>query len=80
MGMSAIGGSMMPVSNMPAPMQAAAKFTINFWAIDGFTRLVYEGEAVGGIFQNIILLLAIGVVTISLAQVLLVRRFREMTS
>jgi len=79
MGMSAIGGSMMPISAMPAPMQAAAKFTINFWAIDGFTRLVYEGEGVGDIFQNILLLLAIGVVTISLAQVLLVRRFREMT-
>ncbi len=80
MGMSAVGGSMMPISNMPAPMQAAAQFTINFWAIDGFTRLVYEGEGVGGIFQNIFLLSVIGVVTISLAQVLLVRRFREMTS
>ena len=80
MGMSAVGGSMMPVSQMPAPMQAAAQFTINYWAIDGFTRLVYEGEGLGGVLRNILLLLTIGLVTASLAQVLLVRRFREMTS
>ena len=33
MGMSAIGGSMMPVQNMPAPLQAAAEYTINLAAI-----------------------------------------------
>jgi len=80
MGMSAIGGSMMPVSQMPAPMQAAAKYTINFWAVDGYTRLVFSGEGLGDIMGNIIRLLIIGAVTITLAQALLVRRFREVAS
>jgi ABC-type transport system involved in multi-copper enzyme maturation permease subunit len=80
MGMSAMGGSMMPISQMPAPLQAAAQFTINYWVIDGFTRLIYEGEGVGGIFRNILLLLTIGLITTGLAQTLLVRRYREMSS
>jgi len=80
MGMSAIGGSMMPINQMPAPMQAAAKYTINYWAVDGYTRLVFSGEGLGDILGNIIRLLIIGAVTITLAQALLVRRFREVSS
>ncbi len=79
MGMSAVGGSMMPVEQMPAPLQAAARYTINFWAVDGYTRLVYSGEGLGDIMGNIVRLLVIGAVTIALAQVLLVRRFREVS-
>ena len=79
MGMSAIGGSMMPVEQMPAPMQAAARYTINFWAVDGYTRLVYSGENLGDITGNIVRLLIMGLVTITVAQVLLVRRFREVS-
>ncbi len=79
MGMSAIGGSMMPIDNMPAPLQAAARYTINFWAVDGYTRLVYSGEGLNDIMGNIVRLLIIGAVTIMVAQALLVRRFREVS-
>ncbi len=79
MGMSAIGGSMMPIDQMPAPLQAAARYTINFWAVDGYTRLVFLGEGLSDILGNIIRLLIIGVVTITLAQTLLVRKFREVS-
>ena len=80
MGMSAVGGSMMPIEQMPAPMQAAARYTINFWAVDGYTRLVYSGENLGDIMGNIVRLLIICAVTIMVAQALLVRRFREVSS
>ena len=77
--MGAVGGSMMPIHNMPAPLQAAAHYTINFWAIDGYTRLVYSGEGLSDIMGNIVRLLIIGAVTITVAQALLVRRFREVS-
>ena len=79
MGMSAIGGSMMPIQQMPAPLQAAARYTINFWAVDGYTRLVFSGEGLGDITENIVRLLIIGTVTLLVAQVLLVRRFKEVS-
>lgn len=79
MGMSAIGGSMMPVDNMPAPLQAAAEYTINLQAIDGFTRLVFSGEGLADISGNIFKLLAVGLVTTVVAQFLLIRRFREVS-
>jgi ABC-2 type transport system permease protein len=79
MGMSAIGGSMMPIDQMPAPLQAAARYTINFWAVDGYTRLVFNGEGLNDILGNIVRLLIVGAVTITLAQALLVRRFREVS-
>ena len=79
MGMSAIGGSMMPIQQMPAPLQAAARYTINFWAVDGYTRLVYSGEGLSDITENIVRLLIIGTVTLLVAQFLLVRRFKEVS-
>ncbi|MEN8007564.1 MAG: ABC transporter permease [Candidatus Krumholzibacteriota bacterium] len=79
MGMSAVGGSMLPVEQMPAPMQAVSRYTINYWAIDGFTGLVFSGEGLADIVGNIVRLLVMGAVTITAAQVLLVRRFREVS-
>jgi len=80
MGMSAIGGSMMPVDNMPAALQAAAQYTINLQAIDGFTQLVFEAGGLADITGNIVKLLAVGLVTTALAQVLLIRRFKEVSA
>ena len=80
MGMCAIGGSMFPVENMPEAMQAAAKYTINLQAIDGFTELVFNGGGLADISTNIMKLLAVGVVTTASAHVLLTRRFREVSS
>jgi hypothetical protein len=70
---------MMPISQMPAPLQAAARYTINFWAVDGYTRLVFDGDGLGDILGHIVRLLMIGAVTVILAQILLVRRFREVS-
>jgi len=80
MGMSAIGGSMFPYENMPAAMQAMSRFTINYWAIDGFKELVYNGAGVGGIGNHLMILLVMGLVTNAVAQGLLVRRFKGLAS
>ena len=76
MGMSALGGSMLPVSQMPAPMQAAAPFTLNYWATDGFNRLILSGEGLAQILPNIGVLAAVGLSTVAATQVLLLRRFK----
>jgi hypothetical protein len=61
-------------------MQAAAEYTINLQAIDGFTQLVFEDGGLGDISGNIFKLLGVGLVTTVVAQVLLIRRFREVSS
>ncbi len=34
--MSLLGGSMIPVSNFPAPLQMLSRFTVNYWGIQAF--------------------------------------------
>ncbi len=41
--MSAIGGSMFPIFAMPPIMQYLSKITLNNWAMEGFTKLMFEG-------------------------------------
>jgi ABC-2 type transport system permease protein len=40
--MSSVGGSMFPRFLMPESMQKAGLFTINAWAIDGFTKVFWR--------------------------------------
>ncbi len=39
-GMAALGGSMIPLAVFPDWMKNISQFTINYWAIDGFTQLM----------------------------------------
>ncbi|MFH2051150.1 MAG: ABC transporter permease [bacterium] len=80
MGMSALGGSLTPVDQMPAAMQGLARFTLNHWAIDGFNRLMFDDANLQAVAGNILVLLVAGGVLTLAANLLLVRRFREMTS
>lgn len=59
--MSAIGGSMFPRFLMPPVMQKAGLFTINGWAIDGFTKVFWYDEPVLHLWQQASVLAAIGV-------------------
>ncbi len=79
MGMSALGGSMIPVQQLPAGMRSLADFTLNYWAIDGFTRVMFDSAGTGDVARHLIILLGIGLLLVMLANVLLVRRFRELT-
>ena len=66
--MSAIGGSMFPRFLMPPAMQKAGLFTINGWAIDGFTKVFWYDEPVTHLWQQVSVLLTVGVVLFFVAR------------
>jgi ABC-2 type transport system permease protein len=66
--MSAIGGSMFPRFLMPAQMQKAGLFTINAWAIDGFTNVFWRDLPVKDLWPQVAVLLAIGIVLFVVAR------------
>jgi len=57
--MSSIGGSMFPRYLMPEGMQKAGLFTINAWAIDGFTKIFWRDEPISHLWPQVAVLLAI---------------------
>jgi ABC-2 type transport system permease protein len=59
--MSAVGGSMFPRFLMPEAMQKAGLFTINAWAIDGFTKVFWRDLPVSALWPQVSVLLAVGV-------------------
>ncbi len=66
--MSAIGGSMFPRFLMPAAMQKAGLFTINAWAIDGFTKVFWRDLPITALWPQVSVLLAIGIVLFAIAR------------
>jgi ABC-2 type transport system permease protein len=66
--MSAIGGSMFPRPLMPEAIKKAGLFTINGWAIDGFTKVFWYDEPVAHLWQQVSVLLAVGIVLFFLAR------------
>jgi ABC-2 type transport system permease protein len=58
--MSAVGGSMFPRFLMPPAMQKAGLFTINGWAIDGFTKVFWRDMPVSALWPQVAVLLGIG--------------------
>lgn len=59
--MSAIGGSMIPISMMPAFMQDIAIFSVNYWGIQGFFDVFWRQLPLIEIVPKMGILLAIGV-------------------
>jgi len=66
--MSSLGGSMFPRFLMPAAVQKAGLFTINAWAIDGFTKVFWRDLPVMALWPQVAVLLAIGVVLFVVAR------------
>jgi ABC-2 type transport system permease protein len=66
--MSAIGGSMFPRFLMPPAMQKAGLWTINAWAIDGFTKVFWRDLPVTDLWPQVSVLLAIGIVLFAIAR------------
>jgi ABC-2 type transport system permease protein len=66
--MSAIGGSMFPRFLMPESIQKAGLFTINAWAIDGFTKVFWRDLPVQDLWPQVSVLLAVGAVLFVLAR------------
>ena len=66
--MSAIGGSMFPRFLMPEAMQKAGLFTINAWAIDGFTKVFWRDLPVQDLWPQVSVLLAVGIALFVIAR------------
>ncbi|MEQ6124108.1 ABC transporter permease [Pseudotenacibaculum sp. MALMAid0570] len=58
--MSAIGGSMIPISMMPAFMQKAAVVSVNYWGIQGFFDIFWRQLTLVEILPKMGILMAIG--------------------
>lgn len=66
--MSAIGGSMFPRFLMPDAMKKAGFFTINAWAIDGYTKVFWRDEPISHLLPQVGVLIAVGVVLFFVAR------------
>lgn len=66
--MSSIGGSMFPRFLMPEAMQKAGLFTINAWAIDGFTKIFWRDEPVSHLWPQVLVLSGIAVALFAIAR------------
>jgi ABC-2 type transport system permease protein len=66
--MSSIGGSMFPRFLMPQNIQKAGLFTINAWAIDGFTKVFWRDLPVSALWPQVSVLLAIAIVLFLIAR------------
>lgn len=76
MAMSVLGGSMFPAENMPGPMQNAAHFTLNYWAIEGYLDLIVRQVAVSQVLPISARLAAVGLVLGLVGFFLMRRRVR----
>ncbi|MEI6105503.1 MAG: ABC transporter permease [Opitutae bacterium] len=65
--MSATGGAWFPVSFMPEFMQTMAKFTLVYWAMEGFSQVLWAGQPLRDILPTVGVLLGItaGVMTLA---------------
>ena len=66
--MSSVGGSMFPRYLMPEGMQKAGLFTINAWAIDGFTKVFWRDLPITALWPQVSVLLAVGIVLFVIAR------------
>ncbi len=66
--MSSVGGSMFPRFLMPPAMQKAGLFTINAWAIDGFTKVFWRDLPVTALWPQVGVLLTTGIVLFLIAR------------
>lgn len=73
MTMSFLGGSFIPISQLPPGMAIASRGTVNFWGVQGLSDLV-AGGGVGTILPEAGVLLAIGLIGCGIGSLALARR------
>jgi len=67
--MCAVGGAWFPVSMMPAFIQHFSKLTIVYWAVEGFTSVLWAGQSLMEILPTIGILVGVAVVVMAVATV-----------
>lgn len=65
--MSACGGAWFPISLMPEVMQEIAKFTLVYWAMEGFAQVLWAGNSFLQILPTVGILAAIAAVVMAIA-------------
>ncbi len=64
---SMIGGSWWPIEIAPKFMQNVAKFTPQYWAVNGLTKLITRGFGISSILTNFGILMGIAVISLILS-------------
>jgi len=72
--MGFLGGSFVQVDNLPATLQAIARWTPFFWATSGYRTLIQKGGGLADVLPNVAVLLATGGVLLVAGALLLRRR------
>ena len=75
MAMSFMGGSFMPIQQMPETLRQVAPYTINYWGIRGLLDLTLRDGGARDVLLEAGVLAAIGLVGIAIGSHLLSRRF-----
>jgi ABC-2 type transport system permease protein len=65
--MSACGGAWFPISFLPEFMQQFARFTIVYWALDGFSQVLWAGNSLVQILPTVGILLGIALSLMAVA-------------
>jgi len=71
--MSMLGGSFIPLQSLPAFARAVAPFTLNYWANEGFRKLLFDGASLPDLATNLAILTGVGA-AFTIAAVPLIRR------
>jgi ABC-2 type transport system permease protein len=77
MAMSALGGSMFPAENMPESMLGAARFTLNYWAVEGYLDMIVRGIAPAEVLPVSAVLAVVGLGLVIVGFFLMRIRVRE---
>jgi len=64
---SMLGGAWWPIEIVPKFMQTIARFTPQYWAINGFNKIITRGFGISEILPNFYVLLAISAISLLLA-------------
>ncbi len=64
---SMLGGAWWPIEIVPKFMQTIARFTPQYWAINGFNKIITRGFGITEILPNFYVLLAISAISLLLA-------------
>ncbi|MEM7476904.1 MAG: ABC transporter permease [Planctomycetota bacterium] len=73
LGMSALGGSMIPRYIMSESMQQLGRYTFNGWALDGFKKIFWYDLSISAIQTELVVLLVIAISFAMIANLLLRR-------
>jgi ABC-2 type transport system permease protein len=72
--MAFIGGSYIPLNVLPSGIRALSPFTLNYWGVDGYGKILREHAGLTGIAPNLGILLALFVILTATGASLLRRR------